>query len=52
MKSEKSDGSRPCERCGTQMKLVRTTPKAGPYPELATFACDNCKHVETIERGL
>jgi len=38
-----------CNRCGASMKLVRTTPKFGAVPELQTFRCETCGHVDTIE---
>jgi len=33
------------------MKLVRTFPKFAAMPELRTFRCEGCGHVETIEIG-
>jgi hypothetical protein len=32
------------------MRLVGTVPGAGPFPELLTFRCQRCGHVETIEQ--
>jgi hypothetical protein len=37
----------PCE--GKPMKIAFVSPKAGPLPELWTFRCEQCGHVETIE---
>jgi hypothetical protein len=31
------------------MRLVRTVPKAGPWPELRTFQCADCEDVVTVE---
>jgi len=31
------------------MTLARRLPKFGPHPELLTFRCDGCGHVETRE---
>jgi len=31
------------------MKLVKTIPRIGAYPELRTFRCQQCHNVETIE---
>lgn len=31
------------------MKLVKTIPRIGSYPELKTYRCQHCQHVETIE---
>jgi predicted RNA-binding Zn-ribbon protein involved in translation (DUF1610 family) len=39
----------PCPRCGEAMTRVRTTPKAGPEPELCTFRCPGCGEVVTKE---
>jgi transposase len=41
--------SRPCSRCGEQMKLLRTVPRFGPHPELGVFRCVACSEVETRE---
>ena len=35
--------------CGEQMKLVKTIPRIGGYPELQTYRCERCRNVETIE---
>lgn len=35
--------------CGEQMKLVKTIPRTGKYPELQTYRCEQCHNVETIE---
>jgi hypothetical protein len=29
--------------------LVGTAPAVGPFPELRTFRCRRCGHVETVE---
>jgi hypothetical protein len=31
------------------MRRVGSIPKLGSLPELVTFQCGNCSHVETIE---
>ena len=31
------------------MTLARRLPKVGPHPELLTFRCEACGHVETQE---
>jgi hypothetical protein len=36
-----------CELCGGPMKLVRSIPRFGAHPELATFECLQCHHVMT-----
>ena len=37
-------------RCNDKpMKITGVSPKAGPLPELWTFRCELCGHVETIE---
>jgi len=38
-----------CAHDGSMMKLVRSSPKVGPFPELLTYRCDQCGEVETIE---
>ena len=35
--------------CGELMKLVKTIPHIGSYPELQTYRCERCHNVETIE---
>ncbi len=35
--------------CGEPMKLIKTIPRIGFYPELQTYYCDRCHNVETIE---
>jgi hypothetical protein len=35
--------------CGELMKLVKTIPRIGTYPELQTYRCERCHNVETIE---
>jgi hypothetical protein len=39
----------PCPRCRRSMKLVRTIPKLGVFPELLIFSCPTCGEVETQE---
>ena len=39
----------PCPRDGTPMTLIKTIPRVGSYPELKTYRCQHCQHVETIE---
>jgi hypothetical protein len=34
---------------GEDLTLVGTAPGVGPFPELRTFRCRRCGHVETIE---
>jgi hypothetical protein len=31
------------------MKLVKTIPRIGSYPELQTYRCEQCHNVENIE---
>jgi hypothetical protein len=31
------------------MKLVKSIPRIGSHPELRTYRCAQCGHVETIE---
>ena len=31
------------------MKLIKTIPRMGFYPELRTYRCEQCHNVETIE---
>jgi len=31
------------------MRRVRTVPQLGSHPELVTFRCGTCAHVETVE---
>jgi len=39
-----------CARCnGGAMKLVRSNPGIASLPELRTYRCAQCGHVETIE---
>jgi hypothetical protein len=38
---------RPCTRCGRPMTLVRTVPRLAALPELKTFQCKTCGHVES-----
>ena len=35
--------------CGELMKLIKTIPRIGSYPELQTYRCEQCHNVETIE---
>jgi hypothetical protein len=35
--------------CDEPMKLVKTIPRIGSYPELHTYRCEECRKVETIE---
>ena len=35
--------------CGEPMKLVKTIPRIGSYPELQTYRCARCHNVETFE---
>jgi hypothetical protein len=35
--------------CGEPMKLIKTIPRIGIYPELQTYRCERCHNVETIE---
>jgi len=35
--------------CGELMKLIKTIPCIGSYPELQTYRCEQCHNVETIE---
>ena len=35
--------------CGEPMKLQKTIPRIGSYPELQTYRCERCHNVETIE---
>lgn len=38
-----------CPNCQAPMRPVHTIPKIGQHPELVTFRCGQCRHVETIE---
>jgi len=38
-----------CRCTAKPMKIAFVSPKAGPLPELWTFRCELCGHVETIE---
>jgi hypothetical protein len=38
-----------CPRCRASMRSVRSVPPVGSHPELVTFRCGGCDHVETIE---
>jgi hypothetical protein len=38
-----------CPQCHAAMRHVGSIPKLGSLPELLTFQCGNCSHVETIE---
>jgi hypothetical protein len=35
--------------CGQPMKLIKTVPRIASFPELRTFRCQKCGHVETVE---
>ena len=35
--------------CGQPMKLIKTIPRIGSYPELQTYLCEQCHNRETIE---
>jgi hypothetical protein len=35
--------------CGEPMKLIKSIPRIGSYPELQTYRCERCHNVETIE---
>lgn len=37
-----------CDICGGVMKLVRSIPRLGAHPELATYQCEQCRHVATL----
>jgi hypothetical protein len=50
MKGDKRS-TQPCERCGETMKLVRVEHKMFGLPELRTFRCETCSHVETKEHN-
>jgi hypothetical protein len=47
----KYEPGHPIERfcCGEPMRLIKTIPRIGSYPELQTYHCDRCHNVETIE---
>jgi len=36
-----------CPNCAAPMAHVATLPKFGVHPELRTFRCESCRHVET-----
>jgi hypothetical protein len=36
-----------CDACGNAMKAVRSLPRVGPFPELVTFKCGHCGHLDT-----
>jgi uncharacterized Zn finger protein len=38
-----------CPRCRASMRRVRVVPQLGAHPELLTFRCGSCDHVETVE---
>ena len=40
-----------CPRCSQPMRLIRVTPKIGPLPELFTFKCLSCGHIDTMEQS-
>jgi len=35
--------------CGEPMKLIKTIPRIGSYPELQTYRCERCHNLETVE---
>jgi hypothetical protein len=41
-----------CQDCATPMRHVATLPQFGAHPELRTFRCDVCAHVEPRVREL
>ena len=52
MTAGKPAGAEPAPNCACSdqtMKLVRTVPGVGSFPELRTFRCERCGHVETVE---
>lgn len=38
---------RKCERCGNPMDLIACEPRLGTLPELRSYRCFGCGHVET-----
>jgi DNA-directed RNA polymerase subunit RPC12/RpoP len=38
---------RKCERCGNPMDLFACEPRLGTLPELRSYRCPGCGHVET-----
>jgi hypothetical protein len=45
---DRPETQKPC--CdGEELVLVGTAPQVGPFPELRTFRCSRCGHVQTIE---
>jgi hypothetical protein len=38
-----------CPRDGDRMSLVNVLPHFASFPELRTFRCDRCGHVDTFE---
>jgi DNA-directed RNA polymerase subunit RPC12/RpoP len=42
-----------CPVCGERMLLVRSVPKLGRLPELVSYRCATCNHVQTeaVEPG-
>ena len=51
MSQEKDDNHLSCELCSGSMRLVGTIPKFGIIPELRTFRCEACGHVDTFEHN-
>jgi hypothetical protein len=52
MSNAKSERERPkgVPHChGSPMQLIRTVPRLASHPELKTFRCPACGHIETIE---
>lgn len=38
-----------CNCDGEGLQLVRSVPRVGAMPELNTYRCEACGHVETVE---
>jgi len=36
-----------CSKCGAAMTNIGVLPQIGAHPELRTFRCEACRHVET-----
>ena len=36
-----------CGKCGAEVRLIRRLPKVADLPELLTFECVACGHIET-----
>jgi hypothetical protein len=37
----------PCPKCGVAMTNIGVLPQVDAHPELRTFRCEACRHVET-----